>query len=333
MNRSMRTSPIFLITLLLAAAALVAPRDAAAQKTVLDHDAYEVWDTIGGATLSRDGQWVLYHRLRYDRDGSLVVRATSAATEHVFARGTGGSFDAGSGYVVFTIRAARDSVLAARRARRRPDQMPKDTLAILELATGRVTKVPATRSFSLPEEGGGWLAYQLERPGPAPAAGGANAPRPARTKENGSPLVIRELATGNERRVDDVASFTLSRDGRRLAFAISNPDSLADGVHVMDVATGNTTEVLGGEGEVRRLVFDRAGEQLAFLANRDEWRDTTIAAPAYALYHWQAGQREARRVAGLGTQGMPAGWTVSDNGAVSFSHSGARLLVGTAPRP
>jgi len=330
MTRLLRT-----LVLVIAAAAL-APENGAAQKKVLDHSVYETWDTIGGAALSRDGQWALYHRLRYDRDGALVVRAVSGATSHVFDRGTGASFDGSARFVVFTIRAARDSVLAARRARRRPDQMPRDTMAILELGTGRVTKIPAVRGITVPDESrNGWIAYQLERAGGSTGNAQNNqaSNTPRRTKEAGTPLVLRDLASGNERRIDDVASFAFSRDGSRLAFAISNPDSVPDGVHVMDVASGNTTEVMRGEGEYRRLVFDRAGEQLAFLANTEEWRDPSVAAPAYALYHWRPRIESARRVVASNTNGMRDGWVVSENGAVSFSESGNRILLGTAPRP
>jgi hypothetical protein len=266
------------------------------EKRVMDHSIYEAWDTIGGEALTRDGQWALYNRYRYDRDDVLVVRSTVDGTLHTFDRGTGARFSEDSRHVVFTLRPARDSTLQARRERRPAAQMPRDTLGILDLATGEVARVPAVRSFQLPRTAGGWLAYQLERvPAPgggqggqaqaerttggAPAAGTPAAGAAARRREPGTPLVLRNLSSGEERRVEDVNAFAFSADGRRLAYATTTSDSAGDGVFVLESATGTTTTVLTGPGDYRRPTFDEAGEQLAFLTNRDEWG---ADAPMYA---------------------------------------------------
>jgi dipeptidyl aminopeptidase/acylaminoacyl peptidase len=329
-----------------AVSAALAPRDVAAQAVrPMDHNVYEAWDTIGGETISRDGRWILYNRLRYDRDDVLVVRAVTGDAAHVFPRGTGARFDEASRHVIFTVKPARDSVLQARRDRRRADQMPRDTLAILDLHTGEVARVPGVRSFRLPERAGGWLAYQLER-APTAAGGGQPASPPAaaagqpaaagqageaaRRKEPGTPLVVRSLTTREERRIDDVVAYVFSNDGRSLAYAVSTADGAADGVFVMDVAGGGLATVLAGAGEYRRLVFDESGGQLAFLTNRDTWGE---AGPEYALYHWQPRLAAARRVAAAGSAGVPAGWWVSEHGGVTFSQNGQRLFFGTAPRP
>jgi dipeptidyl aminopeptidase/acylaminoacyl peptidase len=348
--RNMRTNLCCLALFAVAVAAV--PSAAAAQdRQVLDHVVYEAWDTIGGESISSDGRWALYNRLRYDRDDVLVVRAVAGETTHVFDRATAARFDETSRYVAFTLKPARESVLQARRDRRRPDQMPRDTLGILDLATGEVVRIPATRSFRMPDRAGGWLAYQLERQGGAPggaqpgtpqagaeppvagavaaAAAGAAGPQ-ARRREPGSPLVVRNLAGGEERRVEDVSTYVFSPDGRRLAYTVSTTDGAGDGIFVLDLAAGTVTAALSGAGEYRRPVFDEAGEQLAFLTNRDSWDGDSAA---YALYHWQPRLRDARRLAGEGTAGVPAGWWVSENGNVSFSRNGQRIFFGTAPRP
>ena len=74
--RTVRTVRTSLSTLFLAVL-FAAPFDVGAQTGApMQHEVYERWDTIGGETLSRDGRWVLYNRLRYDRDDVLVVRST-----------------------------------------------------------------------------------------------------------------------------------------------------------------------------------------------------------------------------------------------------------------
>jgi dipeptidyl aminopeptidase/acylaminoacyl peptidase len=338
--------PSFRLALILAAAgACFLPDAARAQaKRAMDHPVYEAWDTIGGEAISPDGRWVLYQRYRYDRDGALVLRSAAGETTHVFERGTGARFDEGSRHVVFTLQPARDSVLAARRARRPASALPQDTLAILDLGTGQATRVPGGRGYAMPERAGGWLAYHLERPGgvapggaqgAAGAAGGAGAEQAgggagaSRRREPGSPLIVRNLVTSEETRIEDVAAFAFSADGRRLAYAVSSGSGAGDGMFVRELQGGTTVPVLTGIGDYRRLTFSDGGDQVAFLANRDSWSSSR---PEHALYHWQPRLREAVRLAAGGMGGVPAGWEVSENGNVSFSRNGQRIFFGTTPR-
>jgi hypothetical protein len=142
--------------------------------------------------------------------------------------------------------------------------------------------------------------------------------------------VLRNLNTGEERRFDDVASHVFDDGGRRLAYAVSTRDGSGDGVYLLDLAAGTLTTVHTGEGEYARLVFDEAGEQLAFLSNAEQWG---AEQPSHALYHWQPRLRSARRLVAEGSAGVPDGWWVSDNGVVRFSNNGQRIFFGTAPRP
>lgn len=45
------------------------------------------------------------------------------------------------------------------RLARKPEEMPKDSLVILTLATGNLNKIPAVKSFQIPELGNDIIAY------------------------------------------------------------------------------------------------------------------------------------------------------------------------------
>lgn len=120
----------------------------------------------------------------------------------------------------------------ARREKRRAADQPKPSLAIVDLTNGQVTSIPRVRSFRTARESGSWIAYLLEPSDSASAnraardslsranAPAANAaapggrPRPVsdstqrgRRPEYGSTLVLRNLATGAERRINDVTTY------------------------------------------------------------------------------------------------------------------------------
>ncbi len=328
---------------------------ASAQKKVLDHGAYDIWKTIRGERISPDGAWVLYRLEPRVGNAALVVApaGTASAARVRVERVGDAAFAPDSRTVVFTIVPAHDSVRVLKLAKTKKDAMPPDTLGILDLATGEVTRVAGLESWTLPEEGGFMVAYLQEPEKPArkeadDAEPGQAAPEPVQPeaapaapeekaesgKERKKPdtftLVLRDLATGAERRFERVTSYALADDGRRAAYAASSDDGSGDGVYVVETATGESRMVLAGEGAYERMALSGDGRQLAFVTDRD---DVEADQPSFALYHWKEGEEAARRLVAEGADGIPPGWWVSRNGEVTFSENGRRLFFGTAPRP
>ena len=313
------------------------PAMLAAQRT-LDHDAYERWRTIEQEALSRDGEWVSYVLEPQQGDAELVVRATGAATEYRVPRGRDARFAPSGGHVVFVIKPEYAAVRAAKVAKKRSDDLPKDSLGILDLATGNIVRVEQLTSFRVPERGGAHVAYLVERPkedkkaadtDTAAAKPDTAAPKPRKDSEIGSPLVVRHLGSGAERRYDDVTEYAFARDGARLAAASASRTGETDGILVVELAAEPTERrVAGGRGTYKSLAFAEAGDQVAFLTTRD---DTAAEHPRFAVYRWRAGATDAAVVARTGTAGMRDGWAVSEHRAPSFSRSGKRLYFGSAP--
>ena len=352
---------LLLLALVLAAAAAPAAGQEVAARKALDHDAYDIWNRITGQTLSDDGGWALYGLTSEANDPSVTVVSLNGGATHRFERAEGARFDDGSRYVAFTIKPSKAAVKAARQRRTPAAQMPPDTLGILDLQTGTVTRVPRLRSFRMPDEATAWIAYQLGRepeqrdtvarqdtarpapgavqpprvePGrmPEPPVGEARqdtARRAERRREEGYPLVVRNLATGEERRIEDVVAYEFSDDGARLVYSRSNRAGDVDGVYVMETRTGAITTLARGKGEYKQLAFDDAGRQVAFVANADEFAQPQ---PSWKLYYWDGRASAARVIAAPTAAGIPTGFWVAD-AALRFSPNGQRLFFGTAPRP
>ncbi|MGH7445441.1 MAG: TolB family protein, partial [Longimicrobiales bacterium] len=335
-----------------------APAPAQTALKPLDHDAYDIWNRIAESTLSDDGGWVVY-ATQNERDGSLL-HARSLANEavHRVERAEDSRISEDSRWVVALIKPMESALEQARIEKAK--QQPQDSLAILDLSTGAVVRVARVKSFELPEAAAGWVAYLHGEPaaesdtvradsaaampephpvtgnvpptvpgGVAPEAEQDTAGTPVHDKDEGTLLVLRNLATGVEQRFADVVWYDFSKNGRRLVYAASNEDGSADGVYVVDVASGSATPVMTGEGHYRQVAIDEAGEQIAFVSDHD---DFAADQPAYTLYHWQAGE-DVRPIAATGNRALPADWWVSEHGEVRFSHDGTRIFFGTAPRP
>src|SRR5947199_334228 len=70
-------------------------------------------------------------------------------------------------------------------------------------------------------------------PGPG-GAGPVTAPTPRAVRSFGTDLVIRNLATGSERTLPDVGEFSLTRDGKLLAYTVASRKGEANGVFAID---------------------------------------------------------------------------------------------------
>jgi dipeptidyl aminopeptidase/acylaminoacyl peptidase len=321
-------------------------------KKPLDHDAYDIWNRISTQAISDDGRYVLYVQASEANDPRLFVKdAASGATLHEFERGDDGQFTDDSRFVVFRLKPAKTAVEAARAAKKRPDQMPRDSIAILDLMNGGIVRAPNVATFEVPAEAGGWVAYHLGRapaerdsaqadttrapgamPEPNPAPAGERPSRERRQeerREDGTTLVVRNLGTGEERRIEFVSDYQFTDDGTRLVYVATSRDGTADGIFLQQLVSGQTTPLLTGKGDYEQLAIDESGSRIAFLSNRDDFE---AKQPAFALYVSVDGEA-ASELADTASDALPDGWWISDNGDLSFSDGGGRLFFGTAPRP
>ena len=326
--------------------------NAGAAKKPLDHDVYDIWNRINGQALADDGRWMLYGVTSEQNDPRLYVKQTRGNTVHEIERASGGRFSEDGRWVVFSIAPAKAVVEQMEKDDVPSNRMPRDSMGILDLSNGQITRVADVRNFAMPAEASGWLAYSKFAPpaaddsaseGRAGRAGGgragaAGAGRGGRGggaggggAQPGTDLVLRNLSTGAEQVIDSVSSYEFNEDGGRLVYIKrTRGERTGDGIFVLEPATGTTRTLLSGKGTYQNVSFDDAGRQLAFLSNRDE---VEADQPAFKLYLWDGESESAREVAAEGAPGIPAGWWVSEDESPSFSDTGRRLFFATRPRP
>lgn len=216
----------------------------------------------------------------------------------------------------------------------------RQSMVIVSLADGHQTTVANVRSFRIAPDAGDWLAYV---PQPDSAAGdstnraGGNgrggrggrggAPSGPR-RQFGSPLVLRNLATGAEEKLSDVLAFAFDDSAKVFGYTVVSHDSTKDGAFVRNLASGATTTLLTGHGDYKDLTFDRAGAQVAFIADRDEIGQEK---PRYTLY--QASLKSGAAQAVVTPAQIPTGLHIADGSAVAFTRAGNAITLNIAPPP
>jgi dipeptidyl aminopeptidase/acylaminoacyl peptidase len=296
---------------------------AAQQKKPITHDLYDSWKSIQGTRLSADGVWLAYVLVPQDGDGELVVRNLNTNAEIRAPRGRDPLITTDGKFVVYALAPTKKELDAARKAKKKPEDMPKNGVGFVNLSTGQVTNLAEhVKSFRVPEETPQVMVY-LSAPPPASAESKPDQPRKREKKEPGTDLVIRDLHNGAQTSLPEVSDYAMSRNGAWLIYAVSSKTPANDGAFVRGLANGVRKTLVAGPGNYKGFVFDTNGRQAAFVSDRD---DFTSAASRFKLYQWSTTADTATELPTPSSNGL----IVSDSGRLEFSKDGSRLFVGTA---
>lgn len=312
---------------------------AQAQKRPLSHLDYDSWRTVSAPTLSRDGRWMAYSYMPQEGDGELILRDLRTGRDSSHSVGAlppppipePGSdtpppprairvvFSSDNQWLVASTYPAKADTDAARKAKKKPAEMPKTGALVVNLSSGEATRIENVRSFQLPARGGPWVAFLKHPAGGEPAGDEQEA-------SAGADLLVRHLPSSKERSFADAAEYGFTRDAL-LWFTVSAKNQDLNGLFSWQAgAEADPTPILRGKGKYQKVTWDQRQTQLAFVSTREDAESKT---PAWKLYLW-------RRASAAAATALPAtadGLAVSDKGTLAFARSGERLLVPLAVPP
>ena len=331
----------------------------AQNKKPLDHYVYDSWETIGEKSISNNGNYVTYTVNPQEGDGKLVLQKATGEVVKEVSRGYNATISADNSTVIFKIKPWFKETHQARVQKKKPEDLPKDSLGIFSFKTGELQKYARVRSYEIPEKGTNLVTIRFETPvarrrgnndsaiakniSPVPKVPAPTSAIPTATptddikktddsKDEGGDLILKNLVTGEEKTFKNVLEYSLSKTGKKLLFETKGPkkDSLNKAtVQLYDLETDKTKMLMQGVNDAKNFTLDEEGKQLAFVAERDS--SVKSLQKFYKLYYYKGETDSAQLLADRFTTGVPKGWTVSENAKIEFSKTGKRLLFGTAP--
>jgi len=312
--------------------------DAAAQKIAkkpLDHSVYDGWQSVENERISNDGKWALYVIKPQEGDASLVITDTKNTSKFLVSRADTARFTSDSKYVVLLIRPFFKDTRQAKIKKKKPVEFPKDTLGIVTVGKYNLEKVPAIKSFKIAEKAPvvAYLSPADSVKKPTDTSKKAIAATVAPPTRDGAELTVRQLITGKTRSFEYVSEYQLTKNGKLLAFAVTAPRKskvFKSGLYVYDIDNDTLKKVSTGRGNYRNLVFDDAGKQLAFTAEKNPEK---AQVKPFKLYYYNIAKDTADVIAAPNSAGMRDKWAVSGDGRVYFSKNGSSLFFGTSPIP
>jgi dienelactone hydrolase len=314
---------------------------AVAQKKPLDHSVFDGWQNVANQLISDNGKWVVYVVKPQVGDANLVITDPAKKYNLQIPRADTARLTSDSKYGVFLIRPFYKDTRMARIKKKSPNEMPKDTLGLVTLGVNTITKVPGVRSFKIAEKAP-VIAYlasaktdTLRRPAAGDTSRRAVRNTIAPPTREGEDLTLKQLITGKQRTFKFVTEYQLSKNGKLLAFASTvpargAPKGAKSGMYVYDIEKDSLKAVSTGRGNYRSPVFDDAGTQLAFTAEKNPEK---AQVKPFKLYYYNTKGDSASVIAEPGSAGMADKWTVASEGRLAFSRNGSSLFFGTAPIP
>ena len=212
--------------------------------------------------------------------------------------------------------------------------MPKDSIGIRILKTGREIKFSGLKSYKTAKTNSGWLAIYLENIKP-PKDTVADTTKQAKKKpkdkffKKTGRLLLLNPDEGDSILFTHVSKYAFSENGATCAMIQLSGDSI-DSVRVslFNTRNGKLVELYYNAGVSKNISLDKQGKQVAFTLSHD-----TIKNKAFGLFYYDVKKNRLTDVSGVDFNNLHKDWMVSTHGSIFFNDKGEELYFGQAPKP
>jgi dipeptidyl aminopeptidase/acylaminoacyl peptidase len=233
-----------------------------AQKRPLDHSVYDSWQSISDLKSSNNGEWVIYKVDEQQGDSYAVFYNVLTKNQHKVDRVDRYSIHPTTGKAVFTLSPTYKESREARIAKKRPNQMPKDSLGILNLSTGEIVKIPHLSNLEYGQQHSDHIVFELSD---------------SDDKDNGceNALFVMDLNDGSVDTLSNVSEYVATPALEKIIF-LTDPiaeDSVGvRGIYRYETSSGKIDTMLkvGERAVISKLTLADDGNCLLFFANFDK---------------------------------------------------------------
>jgi dipeptidyl aminopeptidase/acylaminoacyl peptidase len=310
------------------------------------------WSSITGTALSEDGEWFGYRVGPTEGDSEVIVLQTKGNQQYKFnvgeipvpepalpgapppdgpppGAGPAVLFSSDGKFAAFTIFPSRAEAAQLRR-QRRPLQ---NKTGIVNLANGEKVEIAKVRRFVFSGENPAWIALHKYGAEAGPAAASAppvNGATPAQNdRPKGSDLLLRELATGEEFNIGNVADFAFNKKGTYLAWTIDAQDKAGNAIQLREMGTGAVRSLDSDDMAVySRVAWTEAGDGLTALKGIDRkgYEDKLYSVLAFKEFRSAGPQKTLFTPDDF--PDFPAGMTVSPDRTATWLKDLSGVLFG-----
>ncbi|MBC7653891.1 MAG: S9 family peptidase, partial [Oligoflexus sp.] len=134
-----------------------------AQKKPLDHSVYDIWQNLANEKISNKGNFVGYAVTPQAGDAEFHIKNLKSNQNFQYPRGEEFKFSLDEKFAAFTIKPTYQETRQAKIKKKKADDLPKDSLGIINLKTLALIKIPRIKSYAFAEKVGNVLAYLVDK--------------------------------------------------------------------------------------------------------------------------------------------------------------------------
>ena len=286
-----------------------------AQKKELDHTVYDSWQSIRETSFHPQGKYIIYAIVPQEGDGRFIIRNVKTGNELSIARATQAVFTENGEYLVAKIKPSFIETRKAKIDKKKADEMPKDSLVIVELATNTIQKIPSVKSFQLAEHGNDMIVYLKDKKGDI--------------NKEGSDLVMRDLSSAKEKTFSNISQYLIHPKAMGVVMYQVKTKQKESQILLATIADTNTKILTKQVYTATNFIWDEEGKQLAYLVEKDS-ADKALQKNYYLAYYTPS-LETAISIFDKSNKTIPTNYTIGGDRKMKFSKSGNKLEFGVQP--
>lgn len=320
-----KNSVLLFLSVVLATCTTVSAQD----KKPLDHSVYDSWESLSGVSVPYNGKYMIYSVNKQEGDAMLYLYNIESGEKQEIPRGKSAVISSDGQTLLYRVAPLYIQTRQAKIKKKKGDDMPKDTLVIMNLKSGEKQVFPCLKSVKYGRQLQKYVAFQTS-------------PEKKGDKSAGTPLYLYNVKTSTIDTIDIVDKYSFTEEGEYLSYITKPGDKDSTGVRALylrDMATGGTTSILEGarKMKVELPVYDDVYRRFAFYAQEDTTKEGLKFSD---IYLYKVGEPKAIKLISKEYNGIAEGWMIGDKHPLSFpegesslSRDGGALFFGIKETP
>lgn len=233
------------------------------------------WKNISYASLTPDGNWLVYQLQPNEGDSEVIIRQVKGDKEYRFSRGetprpqARGPEATPSGAEIIIAENSRfvaflvyPKASEAKKLRRERKRITSDA-CLVDLTTGEKKEWSKIRRILFSGESSGWLALH-------------RFPSESQEKEtekwSGSDLILYDLNQKSEINIGNVAEFAFDKLGHYLAWIVDAQGQAGNGIQIRHLQSGEVRVLDSDQAFYKNLTWTEKGDGLVVLKGKEDKR-------------------------------------------------------------
>lgn len=295
-----------------------------AQKKPMDSSVYDSWQYVTSSKIPYNGRYLFYSISEQEGDNVLYIKDLQNGKTISVPRGVSANISKSGNVAVCIIRASYKDRREAKIAKKKDYEMPKDTLAVINLKTGDINKLPNIGNYDFGNDLTGILVAKKEQT--------------EKSEKGRTPLLVIDSRTMHVDTICGVNKFNLSDNGERLIYSVMPEKKDSTGlmeIYSRSFVTGQNEMIYSCDREikVKGFYFNENASKVAFYAQPDTSSEYKDVRNIYIADFSGDCSHEAKPIITNELAGMPEGFGISEKSTIHFSENEDYLIFGVKELP